>query len=464
MRILIEKADWIVTVDAKRRLLRGGSILIENDRIAFVGPAADLASEIAVDRRIDGRGLLIAPGFVDTHVHNTQQLGRGLADECDIPKQLLERLYGYESVLTSHEAYLAAKLCQMELIKAGTTCFLDPSSYFPDETARAVSETGMRGVISRTAFDVHRTPIGDMPGRAMFRETLEQAMQAAEKTVATHRNTCGGRLDAWFALRILAGCSDELCRRTRHLADKYDTGIVMHASESRDEVVASRLTSGASDVERLEALGVLGPKMVMIHMGWASPTEIELARRYRFKISHTPATSYRIAMGDQVHGKFPEMAEIGVTVSLSCNSAMSSNFMDMVRLMNLGAGAMRSIRLSAFIFPPEQMVEMATINGAIAVDKQNEIGSIEVGKKADVVAFDTMRPEWRPMLNPLSNLVHSARGGAHTVIVDGRILVDAGKVTFVDERALLAECQGHGLNIAARSGLGPVTRSPWPCC
>ena len=464
MRILIDEADWIVTVDAGRRLLRAGSILIENDRIAFVGSAADLPSAIDVDRRIDGRGLLIAPGFIDTHVHNTQQLGRGLADECDIPKQLLERLYGYESVLTSHEAYLAAKLCQMELIKAGTTCFLDPSSYFPDETARAVSETGMRGVVSRTAFDVHRTPIGDMPVRAMFRETLEEAMLAAEKTVATHRNACDGRLDAWFALRILAGCSDELCRRTRALADKYDTGIVMHASESRDEVVASRLTSGASDVERLEALGVLGPKMVMIHMGWASPAEIELARRYKFKISHTPATSYRIAMGDQVHGKFPEMAELGVTVSLSCNSAMSSNFMDMVRLMNLGAGAMRSIRLSAFIFPPEQMVEMATINGAIAVDKQSEIGSIEVGKKADVVALDTMRPEWRPMLNPLSNLVHSARGGAHTVIVDGKILVDDGKVTFVDERALLAECQSHGLNIAARSGLGPVTKSPWPCC
>ena len=122
MRILIEKADWIVTVDAGRRLLQGGSILVENDRIVFVGPASELAS-IDADRRIDGRGLLIAPGFVDTHVHNTQQLGRGLADECDIPKQLLERLYGYESVLTSHEAYLAAKLCQMELIKAGTTCF-----------------------------------------------------------------------------------------------------------------------------------------------------------------------------------------------------------------------------------------------------------------------------------------------------------------------------------------------------
>jgi 5-methylthioadenosine/S-adenosylhomocysteine deaminase len=136
----------------------------------------------------------------------------------------------------------------------------------------------------------------------------------------------------------------------------------------------------------------------------------------------------------------------------------------MVRLMNVGAGAMRSVRLSAFIFPPEQMIEMATINGAIAVGMQQEIGSIEVGKKADLAAFDTNRPEWRPLLNPLSNLVHSARGGAHTVIVDGKILVDAGKVAFLDEAEVLRACQERGVAIAERSGLVPKIRSPWPCC
>jgi 5-methylthioadenosine/S-adenosylhomocysteine deaminase len=463
-KLLIENAAWVITVDRERRIIRDAAVGIEGDRFAFVGKNADLPPSFVPDRRIDGRALLIVPGFVDTHVHNTQQLGRGLGDECDIPQQLLERLYGYESVLTSEDAYWAAKLCQMELIKAGTTCFLDPSSYFPDETARAVAETGMRGVVSRTAFDIHRTSIGEMPGRKMFRETIDEALARAEAAVVKHNDTVDGRVRAWFALRILAGCSDELCRRTRALADKHGVGIVMHASESRDEIVASRLTSGLSDVERLEALGVLGPDMVMIHMGWASPREIELARRYDFKISHTPASSYRIAMGDQVQGHFPEMAALGVTVSLSCNSAMSSNYLDMVRLMNVGAGAMRSVRLSAFIFPPEQMIEMATINGAIAVGMQQEIGSIEVGKKADLAAFDTNRPEWRPLLNPLSNLVHSARGGAHTVIVDGKILVDAGKVAFLDEAEVLRACQERGVAIAERSGLVPKIRSPWPCC
>jgi 5-methylthioadenosine/S-adenosylhomocysteine deaminase len=128
------------------------------------------------------------------------------------------------------------------------------------------------------------------------------------------------------------------------------------------------------------------------------------------------------------------MGAIGITVSLSCNSAMSSNYLDMVRLMNLGAGAMRSTRLSAFIFPPEEMIEMATINGAISVGMADEIGSIEVGKKADLALFDTRRTDWRPMLNPLSNLVHSSRGGAHTVIVNGETLLAAGELQTIDEQ------------------------------
>jgi 5-methylthioadenosine/S-adenosylhomocysteine deaminase len=328
--LVIRKADWIVTVDHERRILRNGAIVIEDDRISFVGRDDELPAGCAGMETMDASGLLVLPGFVDTHVHNTQHLGRGLADECDIPKQLLERLYGYESEMTSEDAYWAARACQLELIKAGTTCFLDPSSYYPGETAKATGESGMRGIVSRTAFDVHNTTIGKMPSKTMFRETLPQALERAEETVVTHSNTYDGRVKAWFALRILAGCSDDLCRGIRRLANKHHAPIVMHASESRDEIVGSRLSSGLSDVERLEHLGVLGPDMVMIHMGWASLKEIFLAQKHGFKISYTPSTGFRLGMGDTGYGHFPEMAAIGVTVSLSCNSAMSSNYLDMV--------------------------------------------------------------------------------------------------------------------------------------
>ncbi len=463
-RILIRNADWVVTVDDDRRVIADGSVEIVDDRIEFVGKSSALASGAAHDEVIDARGHMVVPGFIDTHVHNTQHLGRGLGDGCDMPTLLLERLYAYEAAMTSEDAYWAARLCQLELIKAGTTCFLDPSSYYPEETARATGDTGMRGIISRTAFDVQNTRIGRLPRQSLFRETTSEALERAERTVVKYANSFDGRVDAWFSIRIPVGCSDELCRGIKRLADKHGVGIVTHCCESQDQSVASRRTSRYTDVERLEALGVLGPEMVMIQMGWASPKEIAIAQRYMFKISYTPTTGYRIALGDSTFGHFPEMAALGVTVALGGNSAMSSNHLDLVRVMGLGAGMMRSTRLNPFIFPPEQMLEMATINAATAIGRQRDLGSIAVGKKADLTLFDTRGSDWRPLLNPLSNLVHSARGGAATVIVDGRVLVSSGKVLTINERDILLECQKRGLAIASRSGLDEIGKSHWPCC
>src|SRR5438093_5321601 len=138
-RLLLAGADWLVTLDPSRRIIRDGAVAIDGDRIALVGKTAEVRAAFAADRVLDVRGKLVLPGLVDTHVHNTQQLGRGLADDVDVPVQLLERLYGYEKEMTPEDAYWAALLCQLELIKAGTTCFIDPSSYYPGETARAVA-------------------------------------------------------------------------------------------------------------------------------------------------------------------------------------------------------------------------------------------------------------------------------------------------------------------------------------
>src|SRR5262245_34514550 len=411
-RLLVHSADWLVTVDSNRRLFRDGAVAIEDDRIVTVGKTADIVAGFpGAERSIDARGKLVLPGLIDTHVHNAQQLGRGLADDCDIPVQLLQRLYGYEKEMSPADALLAARVCQLELIRAGTTCFIDPSSYHPAETARAVGESGLRGIVARTAFDVHRTPIGSLPDR-VFRETTDEAVAAAETVVREHHRTQGGRVRAWFALRILSGCSDELCRRLKALADRYGVGVILHASESRDEMVASRLTHGMGDVERLASLGALGPNMVLIHMGWASPREIALCREFDLKISCTPSTSYRLGVGDMRFGHFPELLELGVTVALSSNSAMSSNFLDLVRVMNLGAGGLKATRLDPTIMRPETMIEMATIHGARAALWDDEIGSLEAGKKADLAIFDIRKPEWCPTINPLSNLVYAARGGA----------------------------------------------------
>jgi 5-methylthioadenosine/S-adenosylhomocysteine deaminase len=459
--LLIANADWVVTMDRERRILRDGAVAIADDRIVAVGKTAEVARGFAAERTISAAGKLVMPGLIDTHVHNTQQLGRGLADECDVAKHLLERLYGYEKVMNPDDAYLAARACQLELIRAGTTCFIDPGSYYPEETARALGESGLRGIVARTAFDVYDTPIGQLPG-GMFRQTTAEAVEKAEQTVIKLNGAHGGRLKAWFALRILSGCSDDLCRQIKARADAHGVGVVLHCAESRDEVVGSRMRYGLGEVERLAALGVLGPKMVLIHMGWTSPRELVLCKEFDLKVACTPSTGFRLAFGSMQVGHFPEMLELGVTVALGSDAAMSSNFLDIVRQMFLASGGTKSARLDPTLMPPERVIEMATLNGARAAQWEDEIGSLEPGKKADLAVFDTRKPEWRPVLNPIANLVYCSRGGADTVVADGRVLMEEGVVKTIDEVATLDEVQRRGEALAAASGLGDLIKPKWP--
>ena len=459
--ILIKNADWVVTVDRDRRILRDGAIAIAGDEIVAVGKSDEVARAHSANKVIDATGKLVMPGLIDTHVHNTQQLGRGLADECDIPVHLLERLYGYESHLMAEDAYWAALGCQLELMRAGTTCFIDPGSFFPHETARAVGESGLRGVVARTAFDVHATPIGGLP-EGMFRETTEVALEKAQETVEALNGAHGGRVRAWFALRILSGCSDRLIQEIKRKADAGGVGVVLHASESRDETVASRMRHGLPDVERVGRLGALGPNMCLIHMGWASPKEIVLCMQHDLKVSCTPSTGYRLGMGSIEFGRFPEMIELGVTVALGSDAAMSSNYLDIVREMFLASGGCKAQRLDPTIMPPETVIEMGTLNGAKAALWEDEIGTLEAGKKADVAIFETRRVEWRPILNPIANLVYSSRGGADTLLCNGRIVMEEGRVLTLDEKTILEEGQRRAERVAEQSGLWDKIRPKWP--
>jgi len=459
--ILIRNARWLVTMDPGRRILTDGAVAIEGDRIVAVGKTADVVDRFRADKDIDASECLVLPGLIDTHVHNSQQLGRGQADGCDIPKHLLERLYGYEKEMMEDDAYWSALCCQLELIRAGTTCFIDPGSYFPELTAKALGESGLRGIVARTAFDVHDTPIGPLPSR-MFRETTEIAVTKAREVVEKLNGLHEGRVRAWFALRILSGCSDELIQQIKREADAHRVGVVLHACESRDEVAGSRMKYGMSEVERMEKLGALGPNMCLIHFGWASPKEIVLSMKHDLKISCTPSTGYRLGMGSIEFGRFPEMIELGVTVALGSDAAMSSNYLDIVREMFLASGGCKAQRLDPTIMPPETMLEMATLNGAKAALWSNEIGSLEVGKKADIAVFDTRGVEWRPVLNPLANLIYSSRGGADTVICNGKVLMERGAVLSLDEPRILAEAQRRGERIASASGLGERIKPKWP--
>lgn len=458
--LLIHRADWLLTMDGERRMLRDGAVAVEGGRIVAVGKTREFENFPAA-KVLDATGKLVMPGLIDAHVHNSQQLGRGLADGCDIPIHLLQRLYGYEAQLMAEDAYWSAINCHLEMIRSGTTCFLDPGNYFPDEMAKAVGDSGLRGVIARIAFDVHASTVGELH-RNVRRETADEALGHAQAAYDRHHGSHGGRLRIWFGLRIPAVCSDELISKAKRKADENGVGLVLHTSEARDEVVASRVKFGMPDVERMDSLDALGSNVLLIHMGWASPKELALTVRHRLKVCCTPSTGFRAGMGSMEHGRFPEMLEFGVPVCLGSDSAMSSNFVDVVRQMFLASGGAKSQRLDPTIMPPETVLEMGTINGAKSLLWDNEIGSLEVGKRADITIFDMQKPEWQPVLNPIANLVYASRGGADTVICDGRILMEQGTVTAIDERAALREAAVRGERIARQSGLLEKIAPRWP--
>jgi 5-methylthioadenosine/S-adenosylhomocysteine deaminase len=281
-RLVIANIDYLVTVDPQRRIIRNGALVIEGGRIAAVGKSADYPA-ITGDEVIDARGKLALPGVFDTHVHNAQQLGRSCGDEAySGPERLFRRLWPVEAHMDKDDALCAARLAQVEMIRAGTTCFADPGSYFTAETAQAVKESGMRGMIARTVFDMGQTTMGNLPPG--FFEPTDEAIARADEMVAAFDGALDGRLKAWFSIRVPVALSDELLRRLGKFAEKRGVGIIGHACENRDETVASHLKYGIGDIARLEKLGLLGPNMLLLHMGWVDAKELHMLQKRDVKI------------------------------------------------------------------------------------------------------------------------------------------------------------------------------------
>jgi len=460
-RLLIQNIDYLVTVDQGRRILRDGAVAIENGRFVAVGKTADVSAE-AGDEVIDGKGKMVLPGLFDTHIHNAQQLGRGLGDEAySGPERLFRRLWVVEAHMDSGDALCAARLAQVEMLRAGIACFADPGNYFAAETARAAKESGMRGMIARTVFDMGQTAMGHLPKG--FFEPTDDALARADDMVAEYDGAFGGRLKAWFSMRVPVACSDDLLRRLAKLAEKRAVGIIGHACENRDEVVASHLKYGMGDVTRLEKLGLLGPNLLLLHMGWLDAKELFMLQKRDVKVSLAPSASMHQAMGNMSHGRAPEMLELGIAVSLGSDSAMSSNYLDVIRQTFLVVGGYHEARLDPKLIRPEVALEMMTVNGARCMLWDKELGSVEVGKKADLTILDITRPEWQPIHNPIANLVYCAHGGcADTVIVDGKVLMREGKVLTMNEQDLIEEARDRAISLARRAGLEEVVKPIWP--
>jgi len=449
--ILIEHAT-VITVDAERRILTDGSVLVDGRDIVQVGPAASVRPARRPERIINGRRRVVTPGFVDTHVHLTEHLSRGLMlDDVPVPRYLPDWLLPLYSTVTPEEEQAAALLACVEMIRTGTTTFCEAGTLFDvPAVADAVEQIGMRAILGRWTWDVE-----GQAGR--MKQTTDEALGRTADVLAKVNGRAGGRIGAWPLLLGFGTCSPALMRGARDLAAAHGVGwgmmnLALHPRmRTRDTLTA----------EKLEALDLLGPATKLAHMIYVSDDDIARLARHRVKIAHCPTAALKHTKGLAAHGRFPEMLDAGVCVSLGGDSANGSNHVDMLRLMYLAATVFKDARLDVGVMPAERVLEMATIKGAEALLLERQVGSIEPGKRADLVLFDADTPEWRPLLNPVNNLVYAASGASvRTVLIDGRVVLDEGRLTVLDERVLYERVERLSREHIRRANV-PI-QSKWP--
>ena len=447
--ILIEHST-VITLDRERRILTDGSIVVDGRDIVQVGPARTVRPLRPPARVIDARRRIVLPGFVDTHVHLSEHLNRGLLlDDVPVDRYLPDWLIPLYSVITPEEEQVSALLACIEMIRTGTTTFCEAGTLF-DVGAYAVEAVGMRAVLGRWSWD-----LATGPGR--MQQTTGDALRLNEAMIGAVQGRAGGRIGAWPLLLGFGTCSPALMQGAQALAERHGVGWGMMHFASHP----SRRTTDRIPLAELDALGVLTPATKLAHMVYVDDEDIALLARRGVKVSHCPTAGLKHTKGLAAHGRFVEMLDAGVCVSLGGDSGNGSNHFDMLRLMYLVATIYKDARLDVSLMPPERALEMATLRGAEALLLEAAIGSIEPGKRADLVLYDLDVPEWRPLLNPVNNLVYAATGASvRTVLIDGRVVLDEGHLTTLDERAVFERAEVLARQQIARAGL--AVESKWP--
>jgi 5-methylthioadenosine/S-adenosylhomocysteine deaminase len=387
-------------------------------------------------------------------------LSRGLADEANAQSFLFDRMYPYEAALEAEDVRVSATLAASELLRHGVTCFIDPGNYHPEASVEGVMSTGIRMLVSRSSFDLTKSVLGILPERMI--ETTEVALKRAEEVLERHARTGNPRLRATASFRGLNNASDELILGLKRLADRFDTLLQTHACFSYSTHDSSLARCGMAEIERLERLGVIDERMLIVHAGWLEPQEVAILARRKPSLVCAPSSSLHNGYGNFLMGKLPELMAMGVNVALGSDHA-SSGIVDMTQEMRIACCAYKEVRANPRVMPPETGLEMATINGARAAGLADRIGSIEVGKDADLVIFDTGRPEWQPLINPVSNLVYSATGDSvRHVFVAGEQVVSDGRLTHINESDLYRQIPEAVGRFSKRLRMNEIVQLRWP--
>lgn len=395
------------------------SLLIKNDKIAEISMKID---DNNADKIIDADGKILLPGFINTHTHLSMTLFRGLADDLSLDNWLNDHIWPMESNLNGYYSYIGALLGTIELIKSGTTTFSDMYFYMED-VAKAVNDSGIRAVLSYGMIDF---------------SDAEKRVNEIKENMALFKKCNGmadGRIKVFFGPHSPYTASEELLKEVRKLADKYGMGIHIHVSETEKEIKDILNEKGLRPFEYLESIGFLGSDVIAAHCVWLSDKEIEIIKKNNVKVSHNPCSNMKLASGIAPISK---LIENDICVGIGTDGASSNNSLDLIEELKIASLLQKVTNFNPKVLNSNEAIAMGTIKGAEVLGLEDEIGSIEVGKKADIILIDTNQANMVPDSSNLSsNIIYSANGSnVDTTICNGKILMENKELTMLDEEEI----------------------------
>jgi len=461
MTSILISGGTIVTMDEQRRVIRDGAVLVRDDHITYVGKADDVKKSQRAELEIDAKRMLILPGLIDTHVHLAQAFIRGCADDTSLIDWLQKYVWPIQGNFNSEDGKASAELCMLEMIKSGTTAFLESllhSRYGFDGIAVSLQTSGMRGILSKTVMGLPSYGTEENIMHPGMIEDGEKCLHEVEDHFKRWNNRANGRIRVWYGARSLGACTPELYKQIATGAEELGTGVTIHLSEVQEDLRYAQKEYGKMPAEFMDQVGLVAPNVVFAHGVWLTEKEWQLLASKGASIAHCPSSNMKLASGI---ANVPEMMRAGVNVSLGCDGGPSNNCYDMIREMKTASLLQKVRLLNSQVMSAETALEMATINGAKALGLQKEIGSIEPGKKADIILVKLGKPHLIPTFNPISNLVYAAEGSdVDTVIIDGKIIMENRIVRTLDESRVLQRASQRGHKLLEKAGIKVTSR--WP--
>jgi 5-methylthioadenosine/S-adenosylhomocysteine deaminase len=426
-RLLIKDAT-IITLDAANRIFEG-SVAVDHGRIVAVEPSATAHFDTQFDEVISGHGRVLLPGFIQTHIHLCQTLFRGAADDLALIDWLKQRVWPMEAAHTPDSLYASALLGIAELIRGGTTCALTMETVNHTEVVfRAVEESHFRATVGKCMMDQGK----DLP--EALREESEDSIAESVDLLERWHGRADGRIRYCFAPRFAVSCTRSLLERVAQLSREYNVLVHTHASENQDEIAIVEKATGKRNIEYLNLVGLAAPHVVLAHCIWLDDSEMKILSSTGTHVAHCPSSNLKLASG---FARVAEMLDREISVSLGADGAPCNNRLDMFTEMRTAA-LLQKVLNGPQILPALTALQMATIHGARALGLADQIGSIEVGKRADLQLLTLNHLHSTPQPNLVSTIVYAAQASdVDTVIIDGRVVMLNRELTTLNENEVI---------------------------